>query len=79
MVGVAHELCTGIDAARRFHYDVQGAGHYGIFSGRRWREMVYPRLREFVVQFDRPAAPAATGVHVVPAAAPSTNGRARRA
>jgi poly(3-hydroxybutyrate) depolymerase len=75
----AHELCTGIDAARRFHYDVQGAGHYGIFSGRRWREMVYPRLREFVVQFDRPAAPAATGVHVVPAAAPSTNGRARRA
>ena len=22
----------------QFHYDAQGAGHYGIFSGRRWRD-----------------------------------------
>jgi len=27
---------------------VQGAGHYGIFSGRRWREKVYPVVREFI-------------------------------
>ena len=33
----AHGLCTGIPEARQFHYDVAGAGHYGIFSGRRWR------------------------------------------
>ena len=39
----AHELCTGVPKARQFHYDVDGAGHYGIFSGRRWREKVYPR------------------------------------
>jgi poly(3-hydroxybutyrate) depolymerase len=25
-----------------------GAGHYGIFSGRRWREKVYPKVRDFI-------------------------------
>ncbi|MET0333229.1 MAG: polyhydroxyalkanoate depolymerase, partial [Rhizobacter sp.] len=44
----AHDLCTGIPKARQFHYDVEGAGHYGIFSGRRWREKVYPTLRDFI-------------------------------
>lgn len=44
----AHELCTGIPTERQFHYDVEGAGHYGIFSGRRWRENVYPVVRDFI-------------------------------
>jgi len=44
----AHELCTGIPKARQFHYDVEGAGHYGIFSGRRWREKVYPEVHAFI-------------------------------
>jgi len=44
----AHDLCTGIPKSRQFHYDVEGAGHYGIFSGRRWRENVYPELRDFI-------------------------------
>jgi poly(3-hydroxybutyrate) depolymerase len=44
----AHDLCTGVPKQRQFHYDVQGAGHYGIFSGRRWREMVYPEVRDFI-------------------------------
>jgi poly(3-hydroxybutyrate) depolymerase len=44
----AHDLCTGIPKSRQFHYDVEGAGHYGIFSGRRWREKVYPELRNFI-------------------------------
>jgi poly(3-hydroxybutyrate) depolymerase len=34
----AQALCTGITADRREHFIVEGAGHYGIFSGRRWRE-----------------------------------------
>ncbi|TAL17549.1 MAG: polyhydroxyalkanoate depolymerase, partial [Aquabacterium sp.] len=45
----AHELCTGIPKARRTHYDVIGAGHYGIFSGRRWREKAYPKIRDFIL------------------------------
>ena len=27
---------------------VEGVGHYGIFSGRRYRESIYPRIREFI-------------------------------
>ena len=46
----AHELCTGIPKSRQFHYDAIGAGHYGIFSGRRWREQVYPRVRDFIAE-----------------------------
>ncbi len=45
---VAHELCSGVAKSCQFRYDVAGAGHYGIFSGRRWREKVYPQLREFI-------------------------------
>ena len=52
----AHDLCTGIPAARRSHYDVEGAGHYGIFSGRRWREKVYPEVKAFIARYDRAAA-----------------------
>jgi poly(3-hydroxybutyrate) depolymerase len=44
----AHELCSGIALTERAHYTVPGAGHYGIFSGRRWRELVYPRVRDFI-------------------------------
>jgi poly(3-hydroxybutyrate) depolymerase len=49
----AHELCTGIPKARQHHYDVPGAGHYGIFSGRRWREKVYPVVRDFIASHTR--------------------------
>jgi poly(3-hydroxybutyrate) depolymerase len=44
----AHELCRGIPAARRDHLLANGVGHYGIFNGRRWREAIYPRVREFI-------------------------------
>ncbi|HJW12982.1 MAG TPA: polyhydroxyalkanoate depolymerase, partial [Albitalea sp.] len=52
----AHELCTGIPKSRQFHYDVIGAGHYGIFSGRRWRENVYPEVRDFIASHQVQAA-----------------------
>jgi poly(3-hydroxybutyrate) depolymerase len=56
----AHGLCTGIDRKLQFHYDAIGAGHYGIFSGRRWRENVYPVVRDFIAshQVRQTAAPA---------------------
>jgi poly(3-hydroxybutyrate) depolymerase len=41
-------LCSRIPAARKRHLTVMGAGHYGIFSGRRWREKVYPQVRDFI-------------------------------
>jgi poly(3-hydroxybutyrate) depolymerase len=45
----AHDLCTGIPKSKRQHYEVEGAGHYGIFSGRRWRDMVYPVVKAFIL------------------------------
>lgn len=45
----AHELCTGIPKTHQMHYEAKGAGHYGIFSGRRWREMVYPVVKSFIL------------------------------
>jgi poly(3-hydroxybutyrate) depolymerase len=50
----AHELCTGINAEHQQHYEVKGAGHYGIFSGRRWRERVYPEVKAFIAAHDKP-------------------------
>jgi poly(3-hydroxybutyrate) depolymerase len=51
----AHDLCTGIPAARREHFEVAKAGHYGIFSGRRWREIVYPKIKDFIRTHAAPA------------------------
>ena len=44
----AHKLCKGIDESKKQHYEVSGAGHYGIFSGRRWRNKVYPQIQSFI-------------------------------
>ncbi len=47
----AHDLCSGIADTHRHHLTVKGAGHYGIFSGRRWRGQVYPELRDFIAKY----------------------------
>lgn len=49
----AHGLCTGIAKTRRRHYSVEGAGHYGIFAGRRWREKAYPEIRDFIASHQK--------------------------
>ena len=45
-----HAICSGVTASEQKHLEVQGAGHYGIFSGRRWREKVYPEVKAFILQ-----------------------------
>ncbi|MBB3214908.1 poly(3-hydroxybutyrate) depolymerase [Herbaspirillum sp. Sphag1AN] len=44
----AQELCSSIPKARKQHLTAAKCGHYGIFSGRRWREMVCPQITEFI-------------------------------
>ncbi len=44
----AHALCLNIPRERRSHFVARGVGHYGIFSGRRWRETILPRVRDFI-------------------------------
>jgi poly(3-hydroxybutyrate) depolymerase len=46
----AHGLCSGIAKNARQHFEAKGAGHYGIFSGRRWREQVYPEVKAFILK-----------------------------
>jgi poly(3-hydroxybutyrate) depolymerase len=48
----AHDLCASIPASDKQHFEVPGAGHYGIFSGKRWRSMVCPRITEFIRRYD---------------------------
>lgn len=48
----AQALCTGIAARNRQHFTAEGCGHYGIFSGRRWRTIIYPRVRDFIRRYD---------------------------
>ena len=56
----AHKLCTGIPEGDRQHLEVEGAGHYGIFSGRRWRTQVYPQVRAFIAAHAEATLVAAT-------------------
>jgi poly(3-hydroxybutyrate) depolymerase len=56
----AHSLCTGIPKSMQQHMEVEGAGHYGIFSGRRWRDKVYPAVRDFIASYQPQALAAAT-------------------
>jgi poly(3-hydroxybutyrate) depolymerase len=46
----AQGLTRGIPARDKQHFEAKGVGHYGIFSGRKYREMIYPRIREFIAQ-----------------------------
>jgi len=57
----AHTVCAGLPAALREDYVQPGVGHYGVFNGRRFREEIYPRIRRFIAEHDRPdlAAPVA--------------------
>jgi poly(3-hydroxybutyrate) depolymerase len=43
----AHGLLAGIPASWKEHHLLEGAGHYGTFSGRRFRERIAPSLRAF--------------------------------
>ncbi len=42
-------ICSGVPKARQKHLEAKGAGHYGIFSGRRWRDIVYPEVKSFIL------------------------------
>jgi poly(3-hydroxybutyrate) depolymerase len=44
-----HDICSGVPKKLQSHYEAEGAGHYGIFSGRRWRDNVYPQVRDFIL------------------------------
>jgi poly(3-hydroxybutyrate) depolymerase len=44
----AHELCANIPASMRIDHLQAAVGHYGVFNGSRFRNEIYPRMREFI-------------------------------
>jgi poly(3-hydroxybutyrate) depolymerase len=46
----AQGLTRGIPARDKQHFEAKGVGHYGIFSGRKFRELIYPRIKEFIAR-----------------------------
>ncbi|MBB3182167.1 polyhydroxyalkanoate depolymerase, partial [Variovorax sp. Sphag1AA] len=75
----AHDLCTGIVSEEQRHLEVKGAGHYGIFSGRRWREKVYPQVTAFILEHDQPQTRAPQSVLAQEDATPAPSRTKKRA
>jgi poly(3-hydroxybutyrate) depolymerase len=44
----AQDLCTGVRPYMKVHHIQTGVGHYGVFSGRRWNQQIYPRVRDTI-------------------------------
>jgi|SRR5690625_212283 len=44
----AHTLCNNIPDTLRQHFTAPDCGHYGIFSGRRWRNIICPKIAQFI-------------------------------
>ena len=44
----AHDLCPRVRPYMRTHTVQAGVGHYGVFSGRRWQQHIYPMLRDVI-------------------------------
>ena len=45
----AHGLCQGLRPHLKRHHLQTGAGHYGVFSGKRWETQVYPQIRHAIL------------------------------
>ncbi|MEM1197475.1 MAG: polyhydroxyalkanoate depolymerase [Pseudomonadota bacterium] len=46
----ALKLATGMAQSKKRYYMAEGAGHYGIFNGSKWRTKVAPVVEEFIAQ-----------------------------
>jgi poly(3-hydroxybutyrate) depolymerase len=44
----AQDLCSSIRPYMKTHHIQTGVGHYGVFSGRKWNQQIYPRVREMI-------------------------------
>jgi poly(3-hydroxybutyrate) depolymerase len=49
----AQDLCSSIPALRKAHYMQNGVGHYGVFSGSRFRAEIAPRISDFIANVNQ--------------------------
>jgi len=48
----AHNVLSSIPKAKKQHYQQPEVGHYGVFNGRRFRQEIGPRIRQFILDND---------------------------
>ncbi|WP_207783401.1 polyhydroxyalkanoate depolymerase [Methylosinus sp. RM1] len=44
----AQDMCSGLRPYMKSHHLQAGVGHYGVFSGKRWDNQIYPVLRDHI-------------------------------
>jgi len=59
----AHDLTPGIRPYLKQHHMQAGVGHYGVFSGRRWHNEIYPIVRDMIYQMEARRAMGMAPVH----------------
>jgi poly(3-hydroxybutyrate) depolymerase len=45
----AHDLCSGLRPYLKRHHMQAGVGHYGVFSGNRWTNQIYPLVKNVIL------------------------------
>jgi polyhydroxyalkanoate depolymerase len=48
----AHDLCSKLRPYLKRHHMQPGVGHYGVFSGKRWENQIYPLLKNVILSSD---------------------------
>jgi polyhydroxyalkanoate depolymerase len=48
----AHDMCSKLRPYRKRHHLQAGVGHYGVFSGKRWENQVYPIVKNVILSSD---------------------------
>lgn len=48
----ALDLATGLPTKLKKYFMAEGVGHYGIFNGRKWREVIAPVVEQFIRAHD---------------------------
>jgi poly(3-hydroxybutyrate) depolymerase len=62
----ALDLATGLGDDKKAYFMAEGAGHYGIFNGRKWREVIAPVVERFIRAHDPAKLTALPTLVVVP-------------
>ena len=45
----AHDLCSSLRPYMKRHHMQAGVGHYGVFSGQKWENQIYPIVRNMIL------------------------------
>ena len=48
----AHDLCTSLRPHLKRHHMQANVGHYGVFSGKKWENEIYPVVRNMILSME---------------------------